>query len=86
MWRRHSPWLNITVLCSGEDDEDMLVDTGTYGEVGSRMGERGFFSNVTTVLPLPGLVRGHTGAFWTSKQPSLTPHWHKDARNGKSAA
>jgi hypothetical protein len=43
MRRRHSPWPNTTVLCSGDEHSRETVDGVTVGEVRSETGQKGLF-------------------------------------------
>ena len=50
-----------------------------YAQKGDNIG---FFIDLTTVLPLSGLVAGDPGSFQGPGNRPSTPHWHQDARNG----
>jgi hypothetical protein len=48
--------------------------------------KQAFFSNVTTILPLPGLVGGDMGAFARPRLPPLIGQWPQNTRKSKTAA
>jgi hypothetical protein len=70
---RRFPWLDITGLCSGEDGKDILVDRGRAGRYAQQKDKTGFFSKVTTVLPLSDLLGPDLDAFAKSQEPSHHP-------------
>ena len=63
-----------------------MVDGVALGEVPLEKGKYRLFSNVTTVLPLSGLVGGDTGAFTGPRVPPLIGHRSQNPRNRKTAA
>jgi hypothetical protein len=86
MWLQPSPWLDTTRQCSAEGHRELALDRERSVRYAHKLENTGFFSNVTTFLYLSGLVGGDTGAFRGRRNHPLTPHWHQEARNGKTAA
>ena len=85
MWRQPSPWPDTTKLCSGEGQEIWLTEGQTV-RYAQKQENRGFFINVTTVLPLSGLMGGDTAAVSGFRVPSLAPLSSRRPQNGKTAA
>ena len=63
MWLQLSLGSILPELCSGEEHGGKMVDGVKEGEVRSEAGKRGFFINMTTVLPSSHLLRDHPGSF-----------------------
>jgi len=67
MWHRHSPWLNITVLCWGDEHEcDKWLTESPAARHAYKQGRRSLFSNVTAILPSSCFVRDHPRALSVS--------------------
>jgi len=59
MWLHRSRWLDSTALCSGKvRPERLRLTEGSMKRHAQKEDKRRFFSNMTTVLPLLGLVGG----------------------------
>jgi hypothetical protein len=86
LWHRPFSGFGTTRLCSAEDHRGHLLDQGHAVRYAKEHDKRGFFSNVTTVLPPSGLVVDHTGAFSGSGNLPATGHRSKYPRDGKTAA
>ena len=52
---------------------NILLDSGTIGELRSILGKSKVFINITTVLSLSGLVGDRIWAFWRDSGPCLSP-------------
>ncbi len=87
MWLRRFLWLDTTRWCSGKaQPERLLLTRGIMKRYAQKKDKSGFFVNMTTVLPLLGLVGNHTRLFrvgGTNQRPVSDP---QNLRNGKTAA
>ncbi|MGO9118496.1 MAG: hypothetical protein ACLQPD_12930 [Desulfomonilaceae bacterium] len=69
MWPPRFPWPGTTKLCSGED-QDILVDGVSKGEVCSKREEERLSIYVTRALWLSGLLADHRRAYSVSRGPA----------------
>ncbi len=83
MWLQLSPWPGTTKQCSGEGQEIVLTEGRTM-RYAQKQGERGFFTNMRTVLPTSCLLGHHpgslqvAGAHWRDRIPGETPQNWQD--------
>ena len=63
-----------------------MVDGVTEGEVRSETGKRGFFINMTTVLPASGRVGLRTDTFRGQRSVPSTSQGCQEEQNGGTAA
>ncbi len=78
MWRRHSLWPNITVLCSGDEHGcEKWLTKWPGARYPQNQKNTGFFSNVTTVLPPLRFIVDYTRIFWGSEESSRELAWSR---------
>ncbi len=65
---------------------EQTVDGVTEGEVRSETGQKGFFVNMTTVLPLSGGMEHSPTPFRGRPSDPSGPHGFPNGQNGKTAA
>jgi len=87
MWRRRFPWPDTTRLClDNRPRQGFCLNGGSVMMYVQKQPKAGFFSNVTTILPPPGLVGGDTGAFRGPVNHPESSHRPEGPRKGKTAA